>query len=110
MTAPEPPTPAAPVAPPSGAERRASRPGQAPPGPVDAEADPEFEKLRFPRFVGKPVGRIEGRVEVTYEADDENASRIPDETLLFEAEEESGPAPVDPIVDLRSLGAVEFDD
>jgi hypothetical protein len=118
MTAPEPPAPAAPAAPASGAGGRTARSGEAPLLPVDPDADQDFEKLRFPHFVGKPVGHIDGRVEVTYEADDENTSRLPDEALLFEAEEESGPESgpklgrtgVDPIVDLRSLGAVEFDD
>ena len=118
MTAPEPPAPAAPAPPAFGAGSRTARSGAASPLPVDPDADQDFEKLRFPHFVGKPVERIEGRVEVTYEADDENTSRLPDEALLFESEEESGPESgpasgrtgVDPIVDLRSLGAVEFDD
>ena len=79
--------------------------------PAAAAAPPEedFDKLRFPHFVGKPVGRIAGRVEVTYDADGDTPSRLPDETLLFEPEDES-PAEGEPIVDLRSLGAVEFDD
>jgi hypothetical protein len=60
-----------------------------------AHQEPRFEDLRFPHFVGQPVRKVQP-VEVTYGSD----------SGLCVEEDDAG-AKGD-VVDLRSLGAVEF--
>ncbi|MFQ5600983.1 MAG: hypothetical protein ACE5G2_10585 [Candidatus Krumholzibacteriia bacterium] len=70
--------------------------------------EPRFEDLDFPHFVGRPVVESEDRVEVTYDTDPGQApEELPDGSLLFEPEPD-GSTGDEPVVDLRSLGAVEF--
>ena len=61
-----------------------------------AHQEPRFEDLKFPHFVGQPVHKVE-HIEVTYGSGDSG---------LFVEEDDA--AAKDDVVDLRSLGAVEF--
>lgn len=99
---------------------------------TDAEADRDFAQ-QFPHFVGQPADNTEGQVEVTYDPDLQRSQASPEPTprpqtprqpLATEpAPEETVPEPSAPavtsnprrfpesqVIDLRSLGAVEFED
>lgn len=70
-----------------------------------APASPSFES-HFPHFVGRPVEQLEGRVEVSFEG-------TPRERPEARRREGSAkpPAPEGtPVFDIRSLGALEFDE
>jgi hypothetical protein len=76
-----------------------------------AAAQPRLEDTAFPHFVGKPVRPIPDRLEVTYEGNQgEEVVDLPASALLFEPESHGSSltAESEPI-DLRSLGATEFD-
>ena len=84
-------------------------------GASPADGLPRFEDIDFPHFVGKPVQAVPERVEVTYESHpNEEVVDLPSSALLFESEADVEPEsetsePEDGVLDLRSLGAREFD-
>jgi len=64
--------------------------------------------MQFPHFVGRPVGPIADRIEVSYETPDgEEVMDLPASALLFEDDDVR--ANEEPAMDLRSLGALELD-
>jgi hypothetical protein len=74
-----------------------------------AASEPAFEEMPFPRFVGRSQPSPSDRVEVTYEQAAEDAVELPASALFFESEPESEPASDEKVLDLRSLGAREFE-
>ena len=66
------------------------------------------DEFSFPHFVGKPVGPMEGRVEVTFEGGRRPQRKSEQELPVDPDGSPSRPGSV--IFDLRSLGAVELDD
>lgn len=64
--------------------------------------EPRFEDLDFPHFVGRPVRKPTSHVEVTYGR--KSATGPNTHSFIEEDEVAAG----DEVVDLRSLGAVEF--
>jgi hypothetical protein len=72
---------------------------------------PSFDDIEFPHFVGRPPRPVADRVEVTYDGQDgEEVVELPASALLFESDA-TGPEPAasEPVLDLRSLGALEFE-
>jgi hypothetical protein len=76
--------------------------------PPVAAAAPNADRMQFPHFVGRPVGPIPDRIEVSYETTDgDDVVELPASALLFE-DDASSSSP-EPVVDLRQLGALELD-
>jgi hypothetical protein len=78
---------------------------------LPARTPPSLEDTAFPHFVGRPVRPIPDRLEVTYEGNQgEEVVDLPASALLFESEADVNPLAADgEPIDLRSLGATEFD-
>ncbi len=87
------------AAPPIPPETAAADPG------FEIEAEPEF---RFPHFVGKPGGKVEGRVAVTFEGTRPPAPRPEADQAADAAANPTAGRSL--IVDLRALGAVELEE
>jgi hypothetical protein len=101
--------------------------------PTDGDVDREFAQ-HFPHFVGQPVDSAEGQVEVTYDPNAQPSKEPPQPTprpqtprtvqpsppsgseeattqpAVPAASSNPRPFPESQVIDLRSLGAVEFED